>query len=178
MIILGGESVKIFIRLSVVAVLMGIIGSLFVCLRFEADEQLVAAENTIADMGGFYDFFLTHILFITILFFCGLFTFGWITVLPILFFRSYALFFGLFSVLLLNGKEATVFILSLLVSYIFELGAMCVFSPIAAQLSLSLSSETRNGFGKRFLNYFLSFVACCFVIAVSAFIDVISVNFI
>ena len=164
----------VFRRLAVCSVVIGIIGAIYVVYIIGIDSTTVISEaqNVLSlNKNTFYPFF-SRFKTVFEIFICGFFAFGWLAVLPVLFYRTFSLSIGLFSVFLLNGKEAAVY-LPLLVPFIIELFSIVLFIPSATKFSLSLCERSNIRFSARFLQYLLSFLLIGITVSLSAFCDIL-----
>ena len=164
---------RIFVRLSVCSAFIGFIGALYsvFCLGSIDGHVVCAAENIFYLYDSFIYYLYTHSVVFIIIFIAGLFSFGWLIVLPNLFFRAYSVSFAVISFSVINIKEATVIIPPLLVSFIIEILVLFFVAPIAMAFSLSIVRSSSSPFSKRFADYILSFLFSVPFIFVSAFCD-------
>lgn len=164
---------RVFSRLSVCSVVLGIIGAAYTVFIGGADDVLHVAENINYSQNIVLSYIIFHLKTVFLIFFNGLCSFGWITVFPILFFRSYYMSFICISIAVANMKEATVLVPPLLLSFILEIGSLIFFTPIAAEFALSIVKIQNISFGKRFLDYFLLFILSTIFSCLSALCNLI-----
>jgi hypothetical protein len=159
---------RIFFRLSVCAVLIGFLGAVYSVLF---NGTIDFSDSVLLNISIVQRIFFLSIPLLTV-FFCRLCSFGWLVVLPILFYRSYSLSLVVVSAVLGNIEEATAILPSLLVSFLFEIGSLLFFSPVAAEFSLSIIKSSDISFGRRFFEYILFLIVSISFVCLSILVKI------